>query len=391
MVFFLGSSRQQPKHLALILTGLLVVSCGDGGELPADQEPLAAPTRSAVQDGSLRTLLADVSENRLCDLLEGRLVPLQEPDAATGPDAGLAPAVGRLWVETCNVERRGAQLAIDLGGRGWTWADESRAGPLGSSFAVRGFLRFRAQLSVEGDIDLGYSEEHRVVSLWFSPTRSPSSQMTLLGEIPVQAQGGWSGIIGTVGEILGGPLSQQARPVASQFGASLISQRLSRGFTATTDLCTGQPDFIIGPLADGQRPRRPYPDDDLVWQTNERINLFHGGIDVSGPWDAGSRGLRIDIENERGPGFQARLLCQQQARMVLEAFIEGRPAAMAGEINRRTVATGRSETIEIQSSTCPVMLVLTPDPQETEPVVLRLRVVDPDNSPQPLVQCDDRN
>lgn len=390
MVFFLSTNRYLPIHAAVLLTGLVVAYCGEGGELQADQEPIAAPIRSAVQDGALRALLADVGENRLCELLEGRLVPLHEQGAPTGPDAGLAPAVGRLWVESCSVERRGGQLAIDLGGRGWIWADESRAGPLGSSFAVRDFLRFQVQLSVEGDVDLGYSEAHRVVSLWFSPTSSPSSQMTILGEVPVQAQGGWSGIIGTVGQILGGSISQQARPVVSQFGASLISQRLGRGFTATTDLCTGQPDFVIGPLADGQRPRRPYPDDESVWQTNERIRLFPGGIDVSGPWEADSGRLRIDIESERGPQFEVRVLCQQQARLVLEAFLEGRPAALADEVHRRTVLTGRSETIEIRDSTCPLTLVVTPNPQDTEPVEARFRVVDPDAEGQPLIRCGAR-
>ena len=390
MAFVFGSNRQRSRPLIVIVTALIVAACSDGGELPADLEPIGAPIRSAVQDAAIRTLIADVGENRLCDLLDGRLVPLQEQGAPTGPDAGLAPAVGRLWVQSCSVERRGGQLAIELGGRGWTWADERRTGPLGSTFSVRGFLRFQAQLSVEGDVDLGYSDSHRVVSLWFSPTSSPSSQMTLLGEIPVQAQGGWSGIIGTVGEILGGPLSQQARPVVSQYGASLISQRLGRGFTATTNLCTGQPDFVIGPLADGQQPRRPYTEGGAIWLTNERVKVFQGGIDVSGPWNASSGRLRIDIESERGPQFEARLLCQRQARLVLEAFLEGRPAALAGEIDRRTVAPGRTETIEIQGSTCPMMLVVTPAPQETEPVEARIRVIDPDVEPQPLVQCDQR-
>jgi hypothetical protein len=366
---------------------LSTVGCGDGDELPDEPEPLEPPTRTAVQDGAIRALIADVGESKLCETLQGRLIPLQEPDAPAGADAGLAPAIGRLWVESCTADRRGSQLAIELSGRGWTWADERRGGPLGSSFSVRGFLRFRTQVSVEGEVDLGYSEDHRLVSLWFSPTGSPTAQMTLLGEIPVQAQGGWSGIIGTVGEILGGPLSQQARPVVSQYGSALISRRLGRGITATTDLCSGQPDVIIGPLADGQRPRRPYPDDGTIWLSNERVRLFRGGIDVSGPWSPGSRGLRVDVESEGGPQFEARLLCQEQAHRVLEAYLEGRPSAVTSTIQRRTVGQGRSERFDISGSSCPVMLVLTPVPQQTEPAELRLRVVDPDVEAQPLVEC----
>ena len=385
--------KLEPASLLILTVGLgclvfTVPSCGDGGDA-ADAPIISEPSRTAVQDRALRSLLSSAGESRLCDALVGRFVGLQDPDAATGPSAGLAPAMGRLHVETCRAERRsGGDLALQLGGRGWTWADESRAGPLGSRFAVRGYLRFRVTVDLVGALDLGYSEESRVLSIWYSPTTTPSAQMTLQGEVPVRAQGGWSGIIGTVGQILGGPLPQQASPSVAELGAAQVSRRLGQGITATVDLCTSQPDVVVGAMSNGQTARRPYPPDGTLWLANERVAINRGGLDIAGPWTVGDDGLRVDMESESGPGFEARLMCQAQALRVFDAFFNGRPASVMEELRRLQVASGRTGAVQLDSSSCPVMLLLTPDPQASAQTELRYRVVEPGHRVTGLLSCD---
>jgi hypothetical protein len=374
--------------LLLVLAAWPSAAGCDGGEADGGASRLAPPERSAAQDQAVRALLANVGEARLCDALEGRLMALPAPATPQGPSAGLAPAEGRLWVEGCRAERRGQRLALHIEGRGWTWVDQSQPGPLGSRFGVQGLLRFRAAADLEGAVDVGYAEEPQVVTLWYSPVATPTTTFDPIGEVPVRAQGGWSGIIGTVGELLGGPLDRQARPAAAQAGAEMMAGRLDRGFTATADLCSGQVDVALGALGSGQRLERPYPADGTPWLANEAAKVRPGAIDAAGPWPVDPPGLRVDVELQRGGAAEVRLLCRREAQQVLEAFIDGQPAGPVAELRREILTgPGRRTSLALPSASCPVAMIVTPDAQATEPTELRYRVVRLGARAEALVRC----
>lgn len=374
--------------LFLVLAAWLGLAGCDGAGADDGAGRLAAPERTAAQDQALRALLANVGEARLCEALEGQLMALPAPDAPTGTAAGLAPAEGRLWVEGCRAERRGDRLALHLDGRGWTWVDQSQPGPLGSRFGIQGLLRFRAAADLDGTVDVGYAEEPQVLTLWYSPVMTPTATFDPIGDIPVRAQGSWSGILGTVGELLGGPLDRQARPAAAQAGAAMMASRLGRGFTATADLCSGQLDMALGALGSGQRPERPFPADGTPWLANEAARVRPGAIDAAGPWPVDPPGLRVDVELLRGEGLEVRLLCEREAQQVVEAFIEGRPAAAVTELRRELLTgPGRRTSLALSSASCPVALIATPGAQATEASELRYRVVRLDARAEPLVRC----
>lgn len=369
----------------LIALGLSAAGCSDTAIEEAS--PVAEPTRTAVQDRAIRSLMLDAGEGQLCDALAGMLVPLPDSAARSGAAAGMNPAVGRLWVERCSAERRGEQLVVGLQGRGWIWSDEQRQGPLGTRFAVNGLLRFRVSAEIAGVVDLGYAEGEHLLSIWLTPRQRPTATMTTLGEVPLRPEGGWSGILGAVGEMLGGSLGEQARPAVAQVGGALIARRLSRGLTATVDLCTGQVDTVLGALENGVTPRRPFPPDGERWVANQRVRLHQGTVDIAGPFGEREQQIQVEVVSEAGPDFAARLVCQEQAVGVIESFVAGRPAPLVTELRQQRVRSGRSVTLELERSRCPVMLITTSPARADEAVELRYRVVVPGATVEPLVEC----
>lgn len=371
---------------AAIVAVALFSTCGMPSPPPLP-DPIEPPARTAVQDQAVRRLLSNVGQNRLCEQLQGRMMALPGSDAPTGRQGGQAPAKGRLWVERCQAEERAGMLALHLEGRGWTWANETRAGPLNSRFTVRGYLRFLLSVDLQGELDLGYSESTQVASVWFTPRVAPVARLNLQGPVPVQAQTGLGGVLGIFGSVFGSPVESRARPVVERFGANEIARRLTPGLTTTGELCTGQLDVYMGVLGDGETPLRPFPADGTIWLENGRTQINSGGIDVAGPWDSGGEALRLDIEVEEGGPAVARVLCQAQAHQVVEAFLARTPAPPVADLRSSTIGAGQLVTLRTDPTTCPVMLVMTPTPAASSGTRYRYRAIAGEGSPEPLMTC----
>jgi hypothetical protein len=371
-----------------VLLGIALVLCSPGmPEPPPLPDPIDPPARTAVQDQAVRRLMTTVGRSRLCERLQGTLMPLPGRDAPPGRDGGLAPAIGRFWIERCLAEERDSNISLHLQGRGWTWADETRSGPMDMRFTVRGILRFMLQVDIEGSLDLGYSESTNVASVWLTPTRPPAARLNLQGEVPVQAESGLGGLFDILGQVLSSPVETRARPVIEQFGANEIARRLSSGLTTTVELCTGQLDVHQGALGDGETPLRPYTPDGTAWLDNQRAEVRGGSIDAAGPWDTGGRPLRVDIDVEQGGGVTALVLCQDQARLVIEAFLAQRPAPFVTPLAQQVVTPGAAATVRTRDLSCPAALVVTPSDQGREPTRTRYRVVAGDGRQEPLATC----
>lgn len=375
----------QGSRLAWLLL-LALPACG--GEPPAAAPPIPPPERSAAADRDVRALLEDVAAARACEGLEGRFVGLAEGSSGAGRP-GSAPTLGRLLVERCAAApRAGGGLDLHLEGRGWTWVDEAGAGPLATRFAVRGMLRFGLALDMPVDLDLGYDRQARLATLWLTPREAPRAAVTPTGPLPVQAEGSWSGLVGRIGEILGGSPADRAGPLLQAQAGALIAGRLRSGVTATVDLCTGQPDVVVGALGGGERPDRPFSADGRPWLDNERVLLRPGGLDVSGPYATAGGRLEVELEVEEGPGVEARVLCIDAARAVANAYLESRPAAPVAARARQWVDGPGRATLAADGAGCDLALLLTPRAEPDEPTRLRVRVRQAGSSVTPLARCE---
>ncbi|MCZ7683362.1 MAG: hypothetical protein M5U28_33085 [Sandaracinaceae bacterium] len=179
---------------------------------------------------------------------------------------------GRLWVSRCEVERRGEALALSVGGRGWRWVEDSAPGPLGTSYTVRGHVRFEADVDVTADVDLRYDERgHRVLAA-LTPRESARARLTPIGALPVVADGGWSSVLGGLGGLLtGSSVGDRARPLVQEHGARMVQRMLRAGATFSLDLCSGQIDGALGAIEDGAAPpARPYGDEGAVARQRPR-------------------------------------------------------------------------------------------------------------------------
>ena len=371
--------------LWLALGAALALGCGpEAPELPPPVEP---PSRTAAQDREIRALLLDIAVHRMCDALEGRLVPLPEGDAR-GAAAGTAPAVGRLEMQRCRARREGERLGLHLEGRGWTWVDERSAGPLATSFRVRGYLRFSLAVDLLGEIDVAYDRRARVATLWLTPRERPVARVTSRGRLPIQAETGWSGLIGRIGQALGGPLDERARPMLESHAATLMASRLRPGVTATANLCTGQLDAVVGALRPGEAPDRPFDEGDRPWLDNQRVLLYPGGIDLAGPYDTSGERLEVDVEVEEGPGVEAQVACRDQAARVLDSFVQERPAFLARARAREVVSGARSASLEVDGAGCELVMLLSPRSSEARaPTRVRLRTRIRGAAAHQLVEC----
>jgi len=372
------------KHIWALAT--LTAACG--GAEPAPIETIPPPERSAAADDDLRTLLLEVAESKLCENLDGSFVALPDQDAAEGGEGGVSAGAGRLWVEECEAGRGEDRLELRLAGRGWNWVEQTSEGPAGSSFTVRGHLRFALSIELGGRMDVAYESHSKVVTLWVTPESPASGSITPTGAVPVAPDGGWSSFVGALGGVFGGSVEERARPMVEEQGSRQLSERMTQGFTFTADLCTGQTDSVVGPLPNGVTPERPWPSEDRPTLANQRMRLRAGGLDAAGPFRAEDAPLRVDLQVEEGPAIEVMAYCADDARDVVNAYLEERPAHQARPRLRHRVELGPPTFLELDASECPLVLVTTPIGASDDPVVYRYRVTDMGAEAPGIITCE---
>ncbi|MFK7985397.1 MAG: hypothetical protein AB8I08_05155 [Sandaracinaceae bacterium] len=370
---------------SLFSMGAFCSGCGDAPVVTL-HEPVESPQRTAAQDDAFRRLVMDLAVARACPMLEGRFLPL--PENRRERPAGVLPLTeGRLWVRECEVSRRGDQLHIALSGQGWQWVEQSRPGPFGSSFSVRGTVRFQASLALEGLLDVRYDESNHLAMLTVTPAESPTARVVPIGTVPVEPDGGWSGLIAGLGGLFGMNAQAQAGQMLEAEAEATLQRELARGMTFSLDLCTRQLDGSLGALADGQSPpARPYDNDGRPWLENATGRVHIEGLDLSGPWGGDEGPLRVDIAIEEGRSLDVTLLCAEDAEALAGGYLAtGVPARPAG-LERRTIRASAAGSLTMPFDRCaaPYVLLTT---EETH-VRYRIRVRRDGPAPEALLDCD---
>lgn len=370
-------SVRSPTTLALVLAALLLAACGESAA--PSVETVATPERTAAQDRAMRALMTDVAEHRACAALRDRFVPLPEDR----PGARRRVTEGRLWINACRVEHTDAGLSLHLEGRGWQWVERTGAGPFGSSFTVRGTVRFEATLDVESELDVHYDDDAHRVLFALTPTRSPRARVTPIGVIPVAPAGGWSSIIGGIGALFGVSPQQSARPLLEEQAALTLERELARGATLSVDLCTSQLDLVLGAVGDGETVEPPpYPGEER-WIDNARVRLHEGGLDLSGPWDTAGGDIWFDVEVESGGPIEVAVLCRPEASIVASTYLAGGSARAGSPVSRQTLRDGASVALRAEDCAQPHVM-LTSAGEAT----VRYRVRRDGLVTEALVDCD---
>jgi hypothetical protein len=323
---------------------LLLAACSHDHSDPAPRAapppPAPQPKRTAVGDADLREMISEIAAAKTCTLIRGGFLALAD---AKNPDA----YSGVLWLRDCHTTRDGTHLALTVEGDGWQWADQQTK-KAGGTFEVHEYVRFHVKTTLAGSLDVGYAPSTHVVTMWFTPDRAPDVKFEPIGAIPVDEQGAWSNVVGSLSSTFGSSPSEQADGQARDQGTERFQRKLTEGFAATFDLCTGLLRFGLGrpalgamiPATPGDSPRVP-------------VVLQPGGVMIYGPYPA-PHGLTIDTDARTGT-FHLAIMCNREAQQVAAAFVAGAPMPAVRTLASRTVA-GHAR-VTAKPASCPMSVV----------------------------------
>jgi hypothetical protein len=361
------------RRLMLISLFVLIGCKRQEASPPPPPPPPAAkpPIRGAAGDSDLRAMLAELASARACDMIRGQFRGLR---AAERPDL----VTGVLWIRGCKITNEGTRVMFRLTGQGWQWAAQSKK-KAGGEFSIAQYVRFAADVTMAGPLDIAYDRGTHVVSLWFTPRTTPQVELTPLGDFDVDRTGVWSSIVGALGSVFASSPEQLAERDAKQQGTQQFEQTLADGLAVTINLCTGLSRFNLGRRGKGEMQ----PPD--VGETKRvPIELHPGGVAIAGPQIA-KQGMTIYAETTQG-AVRLALACADQAEAVAAAFIADRappPHTLLGQIDVR----GRNK-LKIKPATCPVLAIAYPlGDQQTTFAWLRLPSEIARATGGPLIQC----
>ncbi len=367
--------RAVPARAVVGAIALCAVACGDVAydDAQGRAQRGCAATAGGEQGTAdeLSELLAELLAPRICDQVVGSFVGLPGDETHEGTAAGLDPSVGRWWIRQCRAEVEQGRLRIAIEGPGWTWLDRESSG-----FRVRQYLRFDAAATFTASLHVGYDGRTRVATVWLRPAPGVMAQVRPQGLVRAEATGIFSAVLGGFLDLTGSSASDRASAQAAEEGSSRLRDRLSTGFTVTYSLANEQMDFMLGQLARGEVPQRPWPNTEQAWLINERSAVWPGGIDVVGVLPPETGAVTLDVELEQGQAASVRRVCAEDLSRWLDAAWGGRPeAGPPGEAVAELASPRQPRTLPLEARTCRAFLLVTPGPRATLPALLRYRVL----------------
>lgn len=307
------------------------------------QQPSVPVVRGAVGNDDARAMVSELMASKACEGLRGSFRSLRSPK---DPNA----ITGVLWVKGCEMQSAGTGASVQLSGDGWQWADEIKH-QAGGTFAVREYLKFHIDASLDGSVDFAFDRGDHVASTWFTPSHPASVAFTRLHDVSVDKRGAWSTVLGLGGRVVGQNPNTKANAMASEKGRGEMQKQLDSGFSATVALCTGTARFGIGRYPKGQ-----LIPPDTVESAEIPVQLEPGGLGIFGPQLA-PHGEHVDVVVTTGAA-KVSLACQDDARPVAEAFLANQslPAVKAlatAEVHDRA-------TLIAKPQHCPVVVIVEP-------------------------------
>jgi hypothetical protein len=328
------------RTVSIVLAATLSFACSKREEPAAPPPPPGKPVRGAVADGDVRVMLAEIASSRACEMIKGSFRGLRAEgrhDVTTGV----------LWTRECKITNDGTKITFTLGGQGWQWTDKAEE-KAGAKFEVHDYVKFDVKATITGTLDIAYDRKDHVVSLWFTPSKSPDIKFTPIGDIAVDEKGLWSSILGGVSTVVGQSPQRQSQEKADQQGTKTFQNELVQGMTVAIDLCTGYQRFTIG-LPEKGELGPPDPGE----TKNRPVEIQPGGLMVFGPYQAPD-GMHVSIDTD-GP-IRAGLACIDDIYPAAEGFIQEAQQPLTKTLAQRDV-TGTGE-LAIKDTKCKVALVV---------------------------------
>ena len=383
-------SKASSGSFACIL--VLTAACG-GGHKQADcpepgihpqpdgsveAEPAPPPIPTVGENDDIQDMLVAIARHKVCDRIAGDFTGL----SASGSKR---LRTGRFWIESCEEKTKGENVELEIGGRGWRWIDK-KSEKLGATFAVSQYVPMKVDITMVASVDRAYAKQNHIVHLWLTPTERVSAKVTPLGKVDADAKGPWGTILGAAATAVGKDPDDKAAKKVQEKGSRKFSSKLSDGYSVALDLCTGQRYKDVGRFAEGKLPERPFPADGRVWIENERVRLYPGGLDITGPFQTKKK-LMAAVELQEGKSLDARLVCDSDAAKLAAAFIEGKKLPKVKALAKEHVVNGTRKTLEASTEQCSVMLVTTLEAAAKQPVTYRYMSYEQGARTESLVSC----
>lgn len=330
----------------------------------------------AATTGDVSVLLVDVIAPHLCRSLRGSFVGLPGEGGASGPASGSDPTVGRWWIRECSASVDGDRLSLSIAGTGWTWIDRESMG-----FRVRQYLRFDATAAFRATMEVAYDRPNRIATIWMRPDQDVHAAVTPRGLVQAEATNVMSGVLGGLLELTGSSANQRAQQQVSDEGSQRLREQFGSGFTVTFAMDNEQMDFMVGALARGQVPVRPYaPEPGVTWSVNQRMQLWPSGLDVLGPLPEGRGVQALDLELEEGEGLVVDAVCASEFERFYDRVLQG--AAATPPVGTRVMELARAgiarRAIVPALPDCSTLLLVSTRQGATMPARMRVRVTPAD-------------
>ncbi len=374
------------RSLSLTALAITVAGCAGMGAAGGSTTPTSGGQASLAGDAGgappptnvdpeLRALVTDVIAPQLCPRLVGSFVGLPGDEVAEGAAAGTLPSVGRWWIRQCEASVVDGHLSFRIAGPGFTWVKQESHG-----FRVRQYLMFEADAHVVTDLSLAYDPATRIASLWMAPVQPVAATITPRGGLTAEATTFFSRVVGGILELTSANADERARAEAERVGSEQLAARLGAGFTMTLALDRQQVDFMVGALARGVVPERPFPDEPGAppWVLNQRVRIERGGVDIVGPIPPSAEPLALDFELEEGEGVVVRSACQEPVHDYLDARFRdaaAEPPPPPGTDLMTATIVGERRRIELAPSACARLLLIAPRVASDLPTRMRFRVL----------------
>jgi hypothetical protein len=328
------------RSVSIVIAATLSFACGKKEEAAPPPPPPPAPARGAVGDTNLRVMLAEIAASKACEMVKGSFRALRaegRPDVTTGT----------LWIRDCKITNEGTKITFHLGGQGWQWADkvEKKAG---AKFEVHDYVKFNVNAVIPGALDIAYDPKDHVVSMWFSPTKSPDVKFTAIGDVEVDEKGLWSSVLGGLTTVVAQSPEQQSKDKADKQGTETFQTQLARGMTVAIDLCTGYSRFTMG-----RAPRGELGPSDPGESKEKPTEIQPRGLIAFGPYEA-PNGMHISVHSN-GP-VRVGIACIDNVYAAADDFIQERPQDIIKTLVQKDI-TGDG-TLEVKDQRCKVAVVV---------------------------------
>lgn len=360
--------------LAALCASTVHLACDDSpaepqaaaAAVPKDSSRPADKTRSPASSSgdTVHDLLLDVAAHKVCPEIEDTFTSLSP---------------GTLWIESCSAARRGNEIHIQLGGRGWRYVDRGSS-KLGAKLEVSQHLRFKGAIEATGKLETAYAPDTKTVTLRFLPGQKTSADIEVVGDVEVDGESLWGEIVQTAGEVVTDP-SQKARDKAEEKGAGKTERKLASGLSAVVDLCSGQLYTEEKALPAGKIPAVALkPGGKRLFVENEWNVIRKDGLLVRGPFKKG-KPPRALVKVDGRSQVTAQLTCFEDAVRVADAFFAGRDPGIFETLDKKT---GNDLTLSARHPECDTALIITTDDDRAD---LRLAVFSQNSHKESWVAC----